>query len=345
MLKKIIVLSCLLMTTLFTYAQTDSTEVDMEFEEFDFDDFGDADDSEVKTFCTQKVLYASPTKLISVGYEGQGGFGVTRNGNTLPDIDNAGGFRVAFNAPVISRNNFILQLGLNYWGTSYSKPDFGDPLFQALDNGLTTAGINATIFKPLNNKNFLIFQGSADANGTYQGFSDLNLDKSLTFSAAAIFGWKKDDKTMFGIGASRTYRAGSLLHIPVILFNKTWSEKWGLEMLAPAYVNLRRNFGTTGMLLLGAEIEGNAFYIGDESSQVINGEPVAYLRRGELKPRINYQRQIKNFVWLSAQVGLRSNWRFDAFGSQNPEGDNNPYWENELGNPMYFNVSINLVSP
>lgn len=344
MLNKLIILSGLLLLTQFSFAQSDSTEVDVNFEEFDFDDFGDADDTETKTYCTQKVLYASPTKLISIGYEGTGGFGVISNGNTLPDIDNAGGFRVAFNAPVISRNNFILQLGLNYWGTSYSKPDLGDPLFQSLDNGLTTAGINATIFKPINDKNFLILQGSADANGTYQGIGEIDLGKSLTFSAAALYGWKKDENTMFAVGASRTYRAGQLLYVPAILFNKTWSEKWGLEMLAPAYVNFRRNFGTTGMLLFGAEIEGNAFYIGDQPT-IVSSEPAQYLRRGELKPRINYQRQLKNFVWLSAQVGLRSNWRFDTFTTQNPVGENNPFQQNEIGNPLFFNISLNLVSP
>ena len=43
-----------------------------------------------------------------------------------------------------------------------------------------------------------------------------------------------------------------------------------------------------------------------------------YLRRGELKPRITYERQLAGFVWVSAQAGLRYNYRFDAFRQPEP---------------------------
>ncbi|UYZ61457.1 DUF6268 family outer membrane beta-barrel protein [Hymenobacter weizhouensis] len=321
----------------------------------DFGEFGDADDKKVRTFATQKVLFLSPTKLISVGYEGQADFDLTSTGphfdrpRTGPDpipvvettrpVNRFGGLRLGVNAPVISRSSFILNLGLTYWNTDVrlDNPE-QSALFGALRRGLRSTGVNATVFKPFDNKHFLLLQANADLNGIYRNLDDIS-SEALTFSGTAIYGWKPTDNYMWGLGLTRTYRAGQLLHIPVVFYNRTFSPRWGVEAVFPARVNLRRSFGTSSLLMLGYEIEGNAYYLGP-----VNGQDL-YLRRGELKPRITYERQLAGFVWLSAQVGYRYNWRFNAFATQNPEGDDNPVFDNTLGNPLYFNVSVNLVSP
>lgn len=348
MIKNIKKLSAVLLTFLVctsVFSQEVPSDSTIVGDDFNFDELGNADDFTVKTFCSQKVPGLTPTQFISIGYEGQAGFPITIAANgrtTTTDVKGFGGVRFAFNAPVISRSNFILNLGLTYWNTNLSlqNPNLSE-LSPSLENGLRSTGINATVFKPLNDKHFLIFQVSSDVNGNYRSFEDLELDKTTTYSALGIFGWKKDENTMFGVGLTRTYRAGQVLHIPAIYYNKTFNSKWGLESVVPARINLRRNFGTTGLLLLGYEIEGNTYYLND--LKVNNGD--VFLRRGELKPRINYQRQLAGFVWVSAQAGLRYNWRFNGFSSQNPTGENMPIFDNQLGNPLYFNISLNLVSP
>ncbi len=329
-----------------TFAQdvpADTTISDLD--DFNFDDLGNADDFEVKTYATQKVPGLSPTQLISIGYEGQLPFPITVNNGTTTDVTKFRGLRLAFNAPVISRSNFILNLGVSYWDTNIGFDGANNTgLLGSLEKGLRTTGINATVFKPLNDKHFIILQGNYDVSGNYTGFGDLDIGKSSTFSGIGIFGWKRDPDTMFGVGVTRTYRAGQLLHIPAIYYNQTFNNKWGIESVVPARFNVRRNFGTTSLLMFGYEIEGNAFYLND-APIVVNGNSDVYIRRGEMKPRITYQKQVKNFIWLQAQAGLRYNWRFDGFSTQNPSGDNLPVFENTLGNPLFFNVSLNLVSP
>ena len=323
-----------------------------------FDDYGDMDGKPAKTYCTQKVLYLSPTKLISIGYEAQLPYTLTTPANSsvvvpgpgptspLPPLSPIGfatatrGLRLAFNTPVVSRSNFILNLGLTYWNSAYRIEDvvsWESGLVRNLEqNGLRSTGLNATLFKPFDNKRFLIAQANADLNGDYRRASDIS-GRNMTYSATAIYGWKKSDNLMWGLGVSRTYRAGALLYVPVLFYNRTFNQQWGVEVLLPARASLRRNFGTKALLLLGYELEGNAYYLSQSGT---------YLRRGELKPRITFERQIKDFVWLSVQAGLRYNWRFDAYRTQNPQGrDEKPVAENRLGNPLYFNVSLNLVSP
>ena len=343
-MKKILLRGLLLLSPWLAYSQTDTTKTNDNFE-----GFGDADDKVVKTYCTQKVSYLSPTKLISIGYETQlpfhlysvGTHGQTQAISTAEThVNRFGGLRLGLNTPVISRSNFILNLGLTYWntGVTLANPERSANLFSTLSS-LNSTGLNATIFKPFNNKNYLIIQASADINGNYQSLDALN-SKGITYSGSVIYGWKKNDNLMWGLGITRTYRAGQVLHIPVIYYNRTFNQKWGIEAIFPARLHVRRNFSPSSYLMAGYEIEGNTYYLGNSAS----GSDL-YLRRGELKPRILFEKQIKGFVWFSAQVGLRYNWRFNVFNSQNPTDNQVPLFENTLGNSLYFNIGINLVSP
>jgi hypothetical protein len=342
--------TCLLLAGTLAHAQTAPADTTAPAD-VNFDDYGDADDKPIKTFATQKVLYLAPTRLISVGYEAQ--FGGQLSTQLPPttsqalrafhsDLNAFRGIRLAFNTPVISRSNLIVNLGLTYWNTGIrtTAPERSG-LLTALDNGLRTTGLNVTVFKPLDNKHFLIIQGNADANGNYRGFGDLS-SHHLTYSGTAIYGWKKDDNLMWGLGLTRTYRGGNLLHLPVLLYNRTFNPRWGIEAILPARAAVRRNFGTNALLSFGYELEGNAFYLSNGHATHMHNW---YVRRSEIKPRINYERQIAGFIWLGVQAGMSLNWRFDVHATQNPTANEQPLFANTLRNAPYINLSLNLVSP
>jgi len=134
-------------------SQEDSTEV------FDYSKFGDAEG--VKRFCTQKVLNQSAQRIVSIGYEYNGSFSMpdVRLSYMLPasqnfTVNKVSAIRAQVNIPVISTNKFIWQLGANYWGSKYAVENPGTNLFaKSLHEGtMTSAGINSTFFKPLNEK-------------------------------------------------------------------------------------------------------------------------------------------------------------------------------------------------
>jgi hypothetical protein len=146
---------------------------------------------------------------------------------------------------------------------------------------------------------------------------------------------------MIGTGIARTYRAGQVIHVPVLLWNRTFNDRWGMELLLPARGHLRYNFSTTSMLQAGFELEGNQFWMNLANSP--NG--TVYLQRGELKPRIMWDRKLAGFIWLNAQAGLRYNWRFDAMNEYNARDTKLRYFTSDLGNPMYFALSLSFVTP
>lgn len=336
------ILCCVLMlTNLMSFAQEDTTEV------VDYTKFGDAEG--VKRYCNQKVTNQLPQRIISLGYEYQGGFvmpGIRSSASTatLQDftINQVSTLKAQVNIPVISNTKIIWQLGANYGASRFDVENSGDNTFaQKLDSrALITTGINTTIFKPLNENNFLIVQASADVNGLFQRFNDIS-SEAVTVSGAIIYGWKTSDKNMIGTGISRTYRAGRLLHVPVLFWNKTFNDHWGMELLLPARGVVKYNFSTSNILQLGFELEGNQYLMNLPNSQ--NGK--VFLQRGELKPRVSWDKKVTGFLWMSAQAGIRSNFRFDVMNKYDAREDNQRYFTSNLGNPFYFNLSLNFVSP
>lgn len=372
-LSTLLILS-LVFSTLVASAQvpqpTDTSSSEEDYSQYDNLNFADEG---VKRFCSPKIEGLSPAKLISIGYDYQFGYTMKTdslkrsypvNSEFLPQeskVLSSQGIRIAANIPVISNTKLVWQLGANYWEQRYTfdNPDsLKNPLLVALNNnGLRTVGLSTTLFKPLNDKQFLLFQGSADYSGNYS-IKNLMPLTYLKYSAALIWGKRTTEKKQWGIGVARTYRVGELNYIPVILFNYTdIANKWGTEILFPARAHVRRTINSRNMLFAGYELEGQSYRLWDNSlpgTAADLGKENLEIRRGEIRLRLVYEFSLKGFVWMSIQAGYRINYRFDvdklisgkeiyrAFGF----ASNEPYvMLNELSNPLYLNVSINLVSP
>ena len=177
---------------------TDTTVVEEDYSLYDNVEYSAEG---AKRFCSPKIEGLSPAKLISIGYDYQLGYDMSAD--TLNSIQTGpGGFnlgpqdarvlsshglRVGFNIPVISKTNLVWQLGANYWEQRYNFADeasLSNPMLKSLSAyGLKTAGISTTLFKPLDDKQFILFQGSADYSGNYT-LKDMMPLNYLKYSAA-----------------------------------------------------------------------------------------------------------------------------------------------------------------
>lgn len=351
-------------------AQTEAESTDS-YDDIDwslYDDLGFEDES-IKRYANAKIEGLSPAKLISFGYDFQSPYTITPGDLTLGDgtiiaggealqVNSTAGIRAGFNLPVVSQTNLVWQMGANYWNTSYNyaeAPTSADnPLHQTLsEHGLRTSGVNTTIYKPLDEEQFILFQGSADMSGTYG--SSLIPAQYLKYSAAVLWGKRPTEKKQWAVGVARTYRVGELNYIPVILYNKTSANnKWGTEALFPARVHVRRTINPRNMVFLGYELQGQSFRMYENLPDFDIRDEDLEIRRGEIRVRAIYEFSLKNFIWMSVQAGYRINYRYDvdrlvsgpdiyrAFGLL----DSPDYAQlNALTNPFYVNVSVNLVSP
>ena len=346
-------------------AQEDSTYVD---EDFDFSEFELATEPS-KAFCNNKVLGQSPTTLVGVFYDFMPEHTLTAGGpvaNGNVDISDKAaimqnqGLELSTNFPIISRNDILINFNLIFQRQFYNiEGSNGHPLLQTLnDNGLTRMGSLFTVFKPLNEKNFLFGQFGFEINGSF-ALNDIQTDNALRLPAALLYGWKPNDRLMYAFGISRTYLGGSLNYVPIIYYYHTFkNQKWGLEAVIPSRAALRYRFDSKRLLKAGFNVVGATYALNDWSENAESYAPqvnelfaaeAVELRRSEIRTGLTYQRQLFGFFWLSAEAGYRVNYNFEL--DQNGDflrffGNDEPYFiENDLENQMYFTVGITYVSP
>lgn len=354
-------LSCFTIVTAF--AQVDSTYSEEDEEDYSLYDDLEYVDEGTKRFANAKIKGLSPAQFISVGYDFQGphqltaaAFGDELYQEETADINAAHGLRVGANIPVYSKNSLIVQVGGQFWDVNYDidrEAEGDNPLVNALqNNGLRTVGLNSTIYKPLNEYSFILVQLQADMNGDW-AIPDFQGLQYTRYSGAALWGGRPKDNLQWGVGVARTYRAGELNYVPIVMYNWTsLKSKWGCEVLFPARGHMRYTFNPRNMLLMGFALEGGSYRIGNQGNALADPYDELEIRRGELRFRANYQRQLIGFFWMSLEAGYRVNYSFNV--DSVPDGqDFSRYFildepltmENALTNPFYVNFSINFVSP
>jgi hypothetical protein len=329
-----------LISGIFTKAllaqDTTDNASDEPLESIDLSQFGDA--ANAKVFCTQKVINQTPTRLATVGYEYNSGF----NNNVTDKINSMSGLRAGLQYLAISTNKIILTVGANYWGakvnTNATSAGIGNN--QIYNNRMDMLGLNALLFKPIDRKHFIIAQLNSDVSTVGKSNNFAFDSKGLTLYGSAIYGWKKNDYRMSGLGISKTYRLGRPLFVPIFLYNKTFNQNWGVEMLLPARAHVRYNVSTTNMFLAGLELEGQQYYI----QPATTSQPDWWLQRGEIKPRLAWEKKLFGFIWLGTQAGYRLGYRNNVVNKYNGK-ESNEITTNAWGNSPYFNVSLSFVTP
>lgn len=352
------------------YAQQDTGTAAEE--DFDFSAFEPAV-APSKSFCNNKVLGQSPTTLLGVLYTFQGGSDFTAGNpadNLLSsdllseknDIKATHEFGLVGNFPVISRNNILVNLNVLYSEQHYQFANESGvhPFIKSLQaNPLRSANTVVTIFKPLNEKRFLLGQAGMAFNGDYAFNNFTQGINTLRYSAALMYGFKPNDRLMYAFGLARTYLGGALNYVPIVYYYHTFkNEKWGAEMLLPSRAFLRYRFNSTSLAGIGFNVLGNTYrlnYFSNYPVATVPDNPMAFsgedleLRRSEIRLGASYSRSIKGFFWLVAEAGYRINYSYNIdqggdftrlFGNEDPY-----YIENQLGNPLYFTIGISYVSP
>jgi len=373
----VFVLICFFTSNITLLAQEDEEDYSI------YDDYELEDDTPVKRYASPKISGMSPQKFIGVSFDAQmpykyefsevtfpqtlnNGFDVDEDNPAVNESGKAkftGGFRFSSNIPIISKSSFVWQSGINFMDTRYNitehlnsprmpvtLPDGSQArsLGQILnEDGLRNINWTNTFFFPLNEKDFIVFQGQMDLSGNY-GLDEFQSLSTLRYSAAAVYGRRVNDYYRWGVGVSRTYRVGNLNYVPVIMFDWTSdNRKWGTEILFPARAYVRYNINQNSLLLAGFDLEGQSYRIDDYS---IDGNSYE-IRRGEVRPKLEFQTRISGYIWATVQAGYRMDWSYDADQLDGNNdffrgffGDQDFGMINNLENPLFFNVGLNFVS-
>jgi hypothetical protein len=320
-----------------------------------------------KRYCTYKVQGQSPNKLITLGYELQGNFDLRGSVVGFPGslyktpVRVKHGMRLGLNVPVISNYKGALNLGLGLQDFQWQIDDLGNaaagvpanlgdplPAHAALrSGGIRTVNLNLTWFKPLNERHFLLLyaEGAVSGNWNFTTFPPSSYIRPTYFG---LFGWKRNERSALAVGAAYTWRIGEANIIPLVYWYHTFNSKWGIEALAPARILVRRTLNPRTLLLAGYELEGQSFSLRNLAIDPFASRPAfqsrdVELRQSELKVRLQLERELHKFWWVSVQAGWRVNFNHNISASVvSPRGEY--LFEQRQTGTWYAAVNVHLVS-
>ena len=292
------------------------------------------------------------SKAFAFSYEGlhDFNFAMQSNNDAIPDSQSEvkENQRIEFKAklPVLNNKGFKILLGFNYFKEKFNFEDFSEeyhPIQTALeDKSLKSIGGAAYFIKPYRGEKYLVFQLKGDLNGDYST-GDLRTHNYLKTSLSGLYGIKDSEDKSYGFGFSVGYNFGRLSVWPLVAYNNTFNNKWGIEAILPAFAKLRYNLGDKSVLYGGAELHGTSYNLFFEDSTLTDIANPIYLSQSEVRLFLNYEQEIYDFLWFGVQAGLRENIEF-TLSSENTFR-NDPFATNDLGTSTFFNASIFLVVP
>ncbi|WP_019946344.1 DUF6268 family outer membrane beta-barrel protein [Hymenobacter aerophilus] len=324
------------------------------------DTLADNQVGEAPRYAVPSVVGMGPSKGVVAHIEGLANFNIKsdlrdrepneKSENTV--VKNRRAYIKAY-APLLNRPRLKLILGVNYDREEFK---FEDPnrsvLYRNLeDKGLKTIGAQLAVIRPIDETRWYLARVKGELNGDYTS-SELSVTDYLKMSGEFIYGWKRSPYYAWGVGAQLGYTFGRQSLYPVILYNRTFNPRWGVESLFPARVTVRRNVNPKTLLFGGYTVDGLNYNI--KLREPLGELRTLILRQTEAKFRLRAEREIYDFLWFGLEGGYRYNYSFNAFDEDSNRrnlfgiggsGNRDKTVVNTLGGAPYVSVELFLVPP
>ena len=226
--------------------------------------------------------------------------------------------------------NFIGPSALNY--------DF----YTNLQNKhLNSLEVKVYVIHALNGRAFIGSRVGLELNGDYED-NELPFRQQAKGSIAAVYGWKPNPFTVYGVGAYYSYTLGRPSIYPVVIWNKTFNDRWGVEAVLPQSFRIRRDFSEETILLFGAKVRGRSYHIISDEPP-LKDYPYLELRNSNIYAFLEFEQEIYDFLWFGLTGGYRYSVNFNI--SEENSFSNSRIIENKVGHSPYFNISLFVVPP
>ena len=259
-------------------------------------------------FCEPGVSGMLPGKGLEIYQEIVPGYNLSTpvslgSDRTLTDrVNYSHQWGIKLKIPVVLRDDFKLLVDTKFAKQNYSflsSESLEVKLHQNLETQtLNTLRVGLLGLKPINSTSYLVGRISLSVNSnTYE---DLELGwGSSAVNVTFLYGKKTRSNKEWGVGITQNVQFGRYAIYPVFMFNQTYNEKWGLEMVLPKEAYVRRNFGSSTALKMGAELDGSTYNLllnqGDQGH--------IRLRQGFVRAKAQLEWKLVPMVWMSVQTG------------------------------------------
>jgi len=261
-------------------------------------------------------------------------------------------------APLINRPNFKLLLGFSHEKEAFTfafaspsstfssgfSPTSSLPKVSSVFNDvhskqMTSSGVGLYAVKPIDASRYTALRLKVAYNGDYDQLINFE-SRYRSISGTWAYVYKKHEDFEWGFGVSFNSNFRRSLALPFILYNRNFNEKWGIESVFPAMIQVRRNLNNKTILLGGYTFNSRNYSV-DKDNGPGNNPAIYHLNHSELQFGLSLERQIAPWIWLNTKAGFQYNFN-TRLEATNPEF--NSYQVKPPHTP-YFSVGIFLSPP
>ncbi len=302
--------------------------------------------SETSAYCTPGIINKSRSRGLEISYNLlQGG-----------ELDNAEGvFQEPYNRlkslealnikvkiPLILKDGLKVLAGYSYQPEMYRFSRVGasyNEVFTHINNTrLKSNSFALYATKPIDEKYYAGLRIKASFNGDYEGWVDSDA-QYMSYNATGIFGVKESNDLEWGLGVyySKSFRSTRLL--PILMYNRNFNSRWGLETVFPVVIMGRYNINPRSILLFGSEYNSRSYAIDVEQGYP---QPTHYhLNHSELRLLFSLERRLVPWVWFNLEGGYQFNFNT---GLADKTFEQNSF-KIDPANNLFFKVGIFLSPP
>jgi len=301
---------------------------------------------ELPCYCSPGVTGKSRSRGLDLSYKYTGNSKVRGEDQTLQEphsiIDSHQAFTLKLKLPVINRPNFKVLLGYGYQTEVISFENIGvdyTEQFRHLDGQrLKNNSLSLTTVNSFTNSYFSS-KFKISSNGDYNNLMKFE-ERYLVYNLIAAYGIKKREDLEWGFGVSVSHSFRNNRVIPFFIFNRSFNERWGLEMVLPALVMGRCNIDVNTILLGGVEYNSKNYSLTSPIEPNEMGFIYNY-NHSEVNGLIRLERHLIPWLWMSAEAGYQINFSSDF---ESPNEDDAPSFMVDPQNNMFFKVGL-FISP
>ena len=257
-------------------------------------------------------------------------------------------FTFKFKVPLVNRPELKVLLGYE-WDTEkyfFNNPYEDQPeptFFQLLDERrLKQNKLSAYATRSFNDRFYGTARLRLSLNGDYQGLIDFD-DIYRNYSAGFGFGKKVSDDEEWAVGLTASYNELRFIALPFVLWNKTFTDNFGMELGLPAQAFLRWNVGADkkNSFLFGPKFESKFYAINKDERADFEELGRFFLRRNGLRFQVQYEHNLAPWVWAFGQGGYYLPWNARFNQDINKELD----LDTTVGGRPFLRVGLFLAPP
>jgi hypothetical protein len=244
--------------------------------------------------------------------------------------------------PVIRKDHFILALGAKYEVEEFrfENPSLtNNSFYQYLeDKPLRSIGLAGYFGQSLKGDKFIIGRVNTRLSGDIDKSKLSNYFRS---TVSVIYAQKKSPTVSWGAGLTYNNTFGRQLVLPILTYNQRFTDKLSTRILLPVDIQFNYMLNQKNLIRWNNSLSGDNYYI--------NSGPLApqnlYLSKSDFFSTLTYEREVYDFIWVSANIGYHINYKFDLSTTNKLLSSDAPVISNTIQNATSFQLSLFLVPP